>query len=64
MDLAKLYITNVANFRLNGPFMLQHPEGFWSVYGPGVGPKAQKSKNEKKHHKFTQAISLPNFRQI
>ena len=27
-------------------------------------PRAQKSKNEKKHHKFTQAISLPNFRQI
>ena len=44
MDLAKLYITNVANFRLNGPFMLQHPEGFWSVYGPGVGPQGPKIK--------------------
>ena len=50
MDLPKLYIINVSNFRLNGPFMLsvEHPEGFWSIYGPRVGCQDPKIKIFKK----------------
>ena len=39
-------ITSVSNFRLNRPFMpcLEHPEGFRSIYGPGLGPQDPKIK--------------------
>ena len=43
-------ITSVSNFRLNRPFMpcLEHPEGFRSIYGPGLGPQDPKIKIFKK----------------
>ena len=43
-------ITSVSNFRLNRPFMscLEHPEGFQSIYGPGLGPQDPKIKIFKK----------------
>ena len=43
-------ITSVSNFRLNRPFTpcLEHPEGFRSIYGPGLGPQDPKIKIFKK----------------
>ena len=45
-------ITSVSNVRLDRPFMLclVQPEGFRSIYGPGLGPQDPKIKifkNEK-----------------
>ena len=39
-------ITSVSNFRLNRPFMscLEHPKGFQSIYGPGLGPQSPENK--------------------
>ena len=47
---------------------LEHPEGFWPTCVQEWVPSPQKSEfsnnEKKKHHKFTQATSLPNLRQI